>query len=217
MALNEKEKAQGFSVSDKSVCLVGCGGLGCNAAVHLAGAGVGELILCDFDTVSPSNLNRQFLYTPSDTGRSKCLTAGERLSAYSRDTQITCIEKKILQPEDMSFAEGCDIVVLAVDNPEARKAVEGFCSDKKIPLVCGGIDGFYGVCYLYIPDASPTPEEAGLNEGRGAERNVSSTAGIIGSLQAEIALRYLLTGDIGLAGKLTVYDEGRFDVLEIKI
>ena len=192
MLLNEKEKRQGFSVRDKSVCIVGCGGLGCNVAVHLTGAGIGELILCDFDRIEKSNLNRQFLYTCEDIGKSKCLTMAERLSAYSKDTRILCFEKEVHGAEDLSFAEKCDIIILAVDNSAARKAAEEFCTEKKIPLVCGG------------------------NEGNGSSHDVSSTAGIIGALQAATALRYLLTGDNSLAGRLTVYDDNKFDTLELK-
>lgn len=213
--MNEKEKIQGFTVKDKSVCIIGCGGLGCNIAVHLTGAGVGRLLLCDFDNICESNLNRQFLYTKEDIGKSKCIIAGERLNAYSDGTQVICEEKKIREPEDMLFAKGCDIIILAVDNADARKFVQQFCTENEIPLVCGGIDGFYGVCYLYVPGASPCPECAGLNEVSEAKHNVSSTAGIIGSLQSAIAVRYLLTGDKSLSGKLIVYDESSFDTLEI--
>ena len=52
---------QGFDIRKYTAAVIGCGGLGCNIATHLACAGIGKLILCDFDTVSESNLNRQFL------------------------------------------------------------------------------------------------------------------------------------------------------------
>lgn len=71
MMADEKAQTQGFSLKDKSALVVGCGGLGCNVAVHLAGAGIGELTLCDFDKVSSSNLNRQFMYTVEDIGNKK--------------------------------------------------------------------------------------------------------------------------------------------------
>lgn len=213
--MNEKEKSQGFTLKDKSVCIVGCGGLGCNVAIHLAGEGTGRITLCDFDEISMSNLNRQFLYTEADIGKSKCLVMAERLRAYNRDISVSYQEKKICRPEDMLFAENCDMVILAVDNSEARKAVQQFCEEYSIPLVCGGIDGFYGVCYLYIPGFSPCPDCAGLNETSQVGHNISSTTGIIGSFQAAVAVKYLLTDDKGLSGMLTVYDESRFAALEI--
>lgn len=214
--MTEKERTQGFSLRNKSACIVGCGGLGCNIAVHLAGAGIGKLILCDFDAVCESNLNRQFLYTKEDIGKSKCKAAKKRLSQYSEDTKLTCIERKIQSAEDMEFARACDIILLAVDNADARKAVQSFSVKYEIPLVCGGIDGFYGMSYMFIPNLSPCPDCAGLNENTKAKYSVSATAGIIGSFQAALAIRYLLTKDKSLSGKLLIYDESCFDTLQIK-
>lgn len=213
--LTEKEKTQGFSIKDKSACIIGCGGLGCNIAVHLVGAGIGKLILCDFDKVCQSNLNRQFLYIKEDIGKSKCQKAKERLSLYSNDTVLQCIERKIKKTDDMSFAKDCDIILLAVDNSEARKVVQSFAVKEGIPLVCGGIDGFYGMSYLFIPYISPCPDCAGLNEVSKAKHSVSSTAGIIGSAQAALAVRYLTTKNNKLSGKILIYDEGSFDTLKI--
>lgn len=214
--MTEKETTQGFTLKDKSACIIGCGGLGCNIAVHLVGEGIGRLILCDFDKVSLSNLNRQFLFTKDDIGKSKVLTAKQRLMCYSDETDIECLEKKISSTDDLSFLKSCDIILLAVDNAQTRKTVQSFAEDKGIPLVCGGIDGFYGLAYLYIPKVTACPDCAGLNENSKAKHNVSATAGVIGSLQAALATRYLLTKDIKFAGNLLIYDEGSFNTLKIK-
>ncbi len=211
-----REKTQGFSIKNKTACLIGCGGLGCNIAVHLVGAGIGKLYICDYDKVSESNLNRQFLYFENDIGKSKCLTAKKRLSSYSSDTETIAVEKKIENSSDLLSCKDSDIFILAVDNSEARRAVQSFCDKYKKPLVCGGIDGFYGVCYLYLPGKSPCPDCAALNENVKACANVSSAAGVIGSLEAALATKYLLTSDGELSGKLTIYDNGNFDILEIK-
>ena len=61
--MREEARSDKIDISRKTVCLIGCGGLGCNVSVHLAGAGTGKIFLCDFDRVEESNLNRQFLYT----------------------------------------------------------------------------------------------------------------------------------------------------------
>ena len=89
-----KSDTQGFDISKKSAALIGCGGLGCNMAVHLAGAGLDTLYICDFDTVSETNLNRQFLYTADDIGRKKTDVMKERLSAYAPDCKIITADKK---------------------------------------------------------------------------------------------------------------------------
>ncbi len=214
--MTEKEKVQGFSLKSKTVCVIGCGGLGCNVAVHLAGAGAGKIILCDFDSVSQSNLNRQFLYTVSDIGKSKCELAAKRLLQYAEDTQTVTVINKITKKEDLFFANDCDIVISAVDNAEARKVIQEFCTAHSIPLICGGLDGFYGMAYLYLPDKSPCPDCAGLNVDSVAKSNISATAGIIGSTQAALAIQYLISEDEALSGKLLIYDGGRFDTLTIR-
>ena len=130
-----KSDIQGFDISRKSAVIIGCGGLGCNIAVHLAGAGIRKLVIIDFDTVSESNLNRQFLYMAEDIGKSKVILCAERLKKYSPETEIICINKRINCTNDLSEIKNCNIVFLAVDNNEARKTVSLFCTENKIALV----------------------------------------------------------------------------------
>lgn len=213
--MNIKEKTQGFSLQNKTALIVGCGGLGTNIAVHLAGAGMKKIYLCDFDTVNESNLNRQFLFTSDDIGRKKCEALKERLSAYSPDTEFEVLDKRIVKAEDLKTVADCDIVICGVDNAEGRKAIESFADCNNIPAVFGGIDGFYGTAYLYIPDKSPCLECAGAAYDKKAELNISSTAGIIGAIQANLAIKYLLTEDIGLSGKIFLFDGDLLETLPI--
>jgi len=210
-----KEQTQGFSLGNFTCGIIGIGGLGCNIAVHLTGAGIGKLVICDYDKISAGNLNRQFLYTPDDIGKSKVISAKIRLCTYSPDTKISAIETKITDSNIPDELKNCDMIFLAVDNKKAKKTVALFCEENRIPLMMGGIDGFYGKAYLYIPGVSPTPEKAGMLDGKIAESNISATAGIIGSLQAAVGMQYLLTRDNTLGGKLTVFDKDSFDTLKI--
>ena len=116
----------------------------------------------------------------------------------------------------MEFKNVLNIAYLGPEASFSEMARDKFCEKYNIPLVCGGIDGFYGVCYLYIPAASSCPDCAGLNISSKAMYNISSVAGIIGSLQANLALRYLITEDINLSGKLTVFDETDFSTLTVR-
>ncbi len=210
-----KERAQGFDISSHSACVVGCGGLGNNAATHLAGAGIGKLVLCDFDVVEESNLNRQFMFTRGDTGESKAKILKDRLSAYSPDCVIETVEKKIECPPDLSFARDCEIILACLDNMETRGALDEFCAQTGIPLINGGINGFYGSCYLFVPGETPSLRDAGLLTPPGRKpRSVSSSAGIIGALMAEIAERYFLN-DSPPAGRLIVYDSNTMSGLTL--
>ena len=211
-----RETTQGFDLSSKSAAVIGCGGLGCNIATHLACVGIGKLLLCDFDTVSESNLNRQFLYSVNDIGKEKVLLAAERLGGISPETKIETFQKRITAPADLQFAETADIVFLAVDNNAARKAAQAFCAERGVPLVNGGVNGFFGVAYLYLPGVTPDLSAAGLLSAENkVTRSVSSTVGVIGALEVHLGVRLLL-GDPSPAGRLHVFDNGEIHTLTIK-
>ena len=113
------------------------------------------------------------------------------------------------------LTEQSDIIFSCVDNNEARMLLESFCRENNIPLVHGGIDGFYGVAYLFVPSHSLTPSEAGLCEGSKAKYNISATAGVIGSYQASLGIQYLLTNDNSLSGRILVFDDNKTDTLQL--
>ncbi len=207
-----KSEIQGFDISGKSAVIVGCGGLGTNASVHLAGAGIGRLLLIDYDTVEERNLNRQFFYTKEDTGSEKARLLAERLKAYAPEVDIEYIAGRF----DDSFAEGYDIVIIAVDNIETRFQVNECCKKTGIPCVNGSINGFFGMAYLYIPGKTPDLEKAGcLNRTGVKNQSPSTTAAIIGALEAQLAIDYFL-GKALSAGKLCIYDNNEIHRLEIR-
>lgn len=213
--MNRKE-IQGFDLKDFSALVIGCGGLGCNIAVHLAGAGIGRITLCDSDTVSEGNLNRQFLYTKYDIGKAKAPTMKSRLENYCDDTEIIAVSRKIQSMPDLESLGSFDIVFSAVDNGEAREIITEYSLKRSVPCVFGVIDGFYGMSYLFIPGSSPCIHCAGLSEKVGVSASVSSTAGIIGSLEAALGTEYLVTKNSRLGGRLLVYDSGYSDTLTIR-
>lgn len=207
-----KSDVQGFDISKNSAVIIGCGGLGTNAAVHLAGAGIGKLLLVDFDTVEERNLNRQFLYIGNDIGKKKCEVLKERLTAYSPETEI----KSHFGRFDCSLADGYDIVIICVDNIETRKQVNDYCVKSKIPCVNGSINGFFGTAYLFIPDKTPDLEKAGcLNETGNKNLSPGTTAAIIGSLEAQLAVDYF-AGKTTSAGRLYIYDNNEINSLLIR-
>lgn len=214
--MNVKEQTQGFSLYGKTAAVVGLGGLGCNVAVHLAGAGFKRVYLFDFDTVSESNLNRQFFYKKDDIGKSKVQVAKAFLSAYAPETEFVAVEGKIEAEADLTCTEECDILFSALDNSEARLVLESFAVKHSLPLVSGGIDGFYGMVHLFIPEEGTAPSTVGFSEKSKAEFNVSATAGVIGSLQATIGIKYLLTKDKSLSKNLFIFDENEISTLKLK-
>ena len=214
--MNEKAQTQGFDLSGKSAVIVGCGGLGTNAAVHLAGMGIGRLLLIDGDTVEMRNLNRQFYYTPADIGRAKCDVLIERLSAYVPDCAAIGLRRDVRTPDDLEPALAADVLVSAVDNIAARRILNEFCIQQNIPLVNGGINGFFGTAYAFLPGKTPDLSLAGLLDAESRKPvSVSSTVGMIGALQAQLAAE-ILCGDTHSAGKLFILDDNEIHSLQIR-
>ncbi len=213
--MNEKASVQGYDISAKSAAVIGCGGLGTNAAVHLVGAGIGRIWLCDFDTVQTRNLNRQFFYTPEDLDKPKCALLAERLQAYAPETAVIPVEEKISCQNDLSFADQADLVILAVDNIQARRIVNDYCKAKQKPLVNGGVDRAYGTAYLYVPGANADLEAAGLlQEPVRKPQSQSPVVGVIGALEAKLAVDYFL-GKTETQGKLLCFDGMEITALHI--
>ena len=214
--MNEKVSVQGYDISAHTAAVIGCGGLGTNVAVHLAGAGIGKIWLCDFDTVQTRNLNRQFFYTPADTGKPKCDLLAARLQRYAPETAVVSVAKRITCEADLSFAKEAEIIVLAVDNIDARRIVNDFCKHKQKPLINGGVDAAFGTAYLYVPGVCADLEAAGLLQKPNRNpQSQSPVVGVIGALEAKLAIDYFLK-NTDAQGKLLCFDGLEIQALHLK-
>ena len=122
-----------------SVGILGAGTLGSHVAQMLAAAGVGHLVLCDFDTVEVRNFNRQ-LYDTGDLGRSKVLASADRLRRLRPGIEIDCLQRHIETPADVvTAASGVDLIVRAIDTPIlAPFIVDKGCRLLGVPHIGGG-------------------------------------------------------------------------------
>ena len=145
------------SVMDSGcVMIVGVGALGCEIAKDFALMGVGKLILIDLDTIETSNLSRQMLFKPGDEGRYKAEVAAERLKEMNRFLNVDFYNKK-LQELPMSLYEESDVIIMALDNFNARMDLNKICLRLKKPIVEGGTVGFEGHVQVIIPEGSEIP------------------------------------------------------------
>lgn len=214
--MNEKALTQGFDLSAYRAAIVGCGGLGTNAAVHLAGMGIGSLTLIDGDMVETRNLNRQFFYTSADVGRPKCTVLAARLRAYAPDCETTALPRQIGSPDDLDDARDADILICAVDNVPTRRILNDFCKTVSVPLINGGVNGLFGTAYAFVPGRTPDLEQAGLLDAENSTNtSVSSTVGMIGALQAQLAAE-ILRGDTHSAGRLYILDDNEIHAITIR-
>jgi molybdopterin-synthase adenylyltransferase len=191
---------------EATVFVAGAGGLGSPVSIYLAVAGVGHLVIADFDAPEMSNLNRQILHDPSRLGVNKAESARRTLAALNPDVAVTAIPDKITAENVDALIGEAAVVVDCMDNFPTRYALNAACLRKRIPLVHGAIWGLDGQLTVIrapetaclqclVPEAPP----------REVFPVVGATPGVIGSLQAMEVLK-LLTG-IGtpLEGALLVF------------
>ena len=146
-------------ISLGSVAIIGCGGLGTNAANNLVRAGIGKLYLFDEDKVELSNLQRQTLYQEIDAlnHKSKVLAAKEKLTLINHNVEIEAIDKKINESniDDSLGDKEIAVIIDATDNFKSRFIINKFCIKNKIPWIHGAIGGSTGMIYNIIPGITP--------------------------------------------------------------
>ncbi|VEB94205.1 molybdopterin biosynthesis protein MoeB [Citrobacter koseri] len=125
------------ALKDARVLVVGLGGLGCAATQYLAGAGVGQLTLLDFDTVSVSNLQRQTLHSDATVGQPKVDSAREALARINPYITLTPINALLDEPALNALIAGHDLVLDCTDNVAIRNQLNVGCFAAKVPLVSG--------------------------------------------------------------------------------
>lgn len=192
------------------ILLIGCGGLGTPCAVYLAEAGIGQLELVDADTVSFSNLNRQFFYTEQDIGNYKAHIAEKKLAQMNAALTVHGQVKRLDGSNAEKIIQGFDVVVDCVDTLAVRKIVHNACLAQNIPLVEGGIDGFYGFVSC-IKKGCPCLNCMDFFAGKEKEKIpvLGAVAGIIGSMQALETIKIVLGMENTLFGKILYYDAKR--------
>lgn len=193
--------------------IVGMGGLGSPVAMYLAAAGVGHLILVDFDEVDKSNLQRQIIHRHTDLGRLKVESARDTLLAINPSVKITCVAEKLDADRLDGLLDGVDIVIDGCDNFATRFAVNQACVKHAVPLVSGAAIRMEGQVSVFRCDQPDAPcyhclyKDEGEEDIRCSENGVlAPVVGIIGSLQATETIKVLL--DIGetLAGQVLLVD-----------
>lgn len=196
-----------------SVLVVGAGGLGSPVALYLAAAGVGRLVIADFDRVDLTNLQRQILHATDRIGTPKAESARRTLHALNPEIEIVPIGRKLEAELLQEQVAASDAVVDASDNFATRFAVNAACVAHRTPLVSGAAVRLEGQLAVFLPGRDDSPCYAclyreGTQEYQTCSENgvLSPIVGIIGSLQALEALKVLLGLGETLCGRLVVFD-----------
>jgi adenylyltransferase/sulfurtransferase len=205
------------------VLVVGLGGLGSPVAMYLAAAGVGTLIVADFDAVDLSNLQRQILHTTERIGTSKVDSALQGLSALNPEVQVEGYKGSIDEDTLPDLIGGVDAVVDGCDNFATRFAVNAACFKAGVPLISGaairtegqvavfsGKPG--GPCYQCL-----YPRDGSVDETCSANGVLAPVVGIVGSIQATETLKVLTGTGEPLYGRLLLMDAMAMEFRSVRL
>ena len=199
-------------ILDSSALIVGMGGLGSPAAMYLAAAGIGNLVISDFDMVETSNLQRQIIHADRSIGENKVDSAQATIEALNPDCKVETVGYQLDGDELKSTIDSVDIVLDCTDNFPTRFEVNRYCVATKTPLVSGAAirlegqimnyqPGVQGPCYqcLYtkVYENAETCEMEGI---------LGPVVGVIGTMQALQSLLILTGQGEPLIGKLLLLD-----------
>jgi molybdopterin/thiamine biosynthesis adenylyltransferase len=181
------------------VLIVGAGGLGSPAALYLAAAGVGTIGIVDADKVDLTNLQRQIIHHTDDVGREKVLSAESKMKAINPDVHVNVYNVRLTAENISPIIRDYDFVIDGTDNFPAKFLINDACYFENIPFSHAGILTFYGQLITVLPDQSvcyrcifrePPPANAVPSCSQAGVLGV--LAGVVGSLQAAEAIKYLL-------------------------
>jgi molybdopterin/thiamine biosynthesis adenylyltransferase len=205
-------------LKDAHIFIAGAGGLGSPVSLYLATAGVGTLTLVDHDRVEMTNLNRQILHHDRDIGRPKIDSALDTLRSINPDISVQGVTATISAENIAGLLGEADGIVDAVDDFTVRYLLNEVAWEKRIPLFHGAIQGFYGQAATMVP-----PDTACLRcmfphppPGKPAPV-IGVTPGIIGMIQANEVIKYLLGCGELLTNRLLIWDGFRTRVEEIRV
>ena len=199
---------------DARVLLVGAGGLGSPASLYLAAAGVGTFGIIDADVVDESNLQRQIVHSTDRLGEPKVASARRTIEALNPDVKVVPFEERLTSENVERILDGgWDVIVDGADNFPTRYLVNDASIWHGIPVVHGSIYRFEGQVTVFAPGQGPcyrclfpTPPPPELAPSCAEGGVLGVLPGIIGSLQANEALKLILERGDTLVGRLLLFD-----------
>jgi molybdopterin/thiamine biosynthesis adenylyltransferase len=205
-------------LKNATVFIAGAGGLGSPVAVYLAAAGIGTLRICDNGEPELSNLNRQILHSEADIGINKALSAKDSIKNINPNVLVEPLTDMIKEDTVKSVVGDADIIVDCLDNFETRHVLNEFAVKNSLPFIHAGIHGLSGqVTFIHSPE---TPCLRCVFPGVVPKQIfpvAGVTPGIIGTIEAAEALKWLVGIGENLKNKLLIWDGDIMDFQKVEI
>ncbi len=205
------------------VLIIGLGGLGAPVAMYLAAAGVGRLVLVDFDRVDLSNLQRQIIHTSERIGNLKVESARQTLLALNPEVEVETLPRQLDETQLQERITQADLVVDASDNFATRFAINAACYATRTPLVSGAAIRLEGQVSVFLGQPGGPcyqclyPEQGEEDQTCTANGVLAPLVGIIGSIQATEAIKLLAGFGASLNGRLLLLDAMRMEWRSLKL
>ena len=209
-----------------SVLIIGAGGLGSPIAIYLAALGIGKIGIVDKDNVEISNLSRQIIFETNDVNKNKSATAINKLRKINPDIQLKSFNKNLTIININQIAKKFDLIVDGSDNFRTRFLINDYCLKNKKILVSGAISKFDGQVYTFnfskkkspclrcfIPRMPRNPDIDNCEY----EGVLGPLAGIIGSIQANEAVKEILGIGNSLCGYILIVDALKLTFRKVKL
>ncbi len=199
------------AITEGRVLIVGAGGLGSPVAMYLAAAGVGHIGIVDADTVSLSNLQRQIIHGTCDIGQPKVQSASSQMRRINPEVEVRAYQQFVTSENARGLFADYDLVMDCTDNFDTRLLISDTCVAMGLPYVFGGVSRFGGEVFTHLPGTSDIAAFFGREAPDVSEPCVitgilNTVVGVVGSLQATEAIKYLTgTGEL-LTDRILTFD-----------
>lgn len=218
LLLEEVGEAGQQALKNARVLIIGMGGLGSPAAMYLAAAGVGSLVVADFDALEVSNLQRQIGYQSSDIGAAKVELIKARLAGLNPEIRVRTINAQMQETQLAMELLLADLVLDCTDNMDSRQMINRSCVKARVPLIVGAAIRCEGQLMFFDQRQSdsacyhclfPSSDEQPLNCSNSGV--LGPVVGTIGTIQALEAIKHIVGLPSGLKNRLKLFDAKTLD------
>lgn len=209
-------------IKNGKVLVIGAGGLGAPVALYLAAAGVGTIGIIDGDVVDISNLQRQVIHFTADIDKPKVESAKEKMLAINPNVKVVTYHDFLRAENALDIVKDYDFIVDGTDNFPVKFLINDACVMAGKPFSHGGILRFEGQTMTYVPGHAcyrclfKSPPPAGLVPTCSQAGVLGAIAGMLGTIQAAEALKYLTGVGELLTDKLLTFNAKTMDFRKIK-
>ena len=197
--------AESQLLRNKTVAVIGCGGLGGYIIEQLARLGIGTIRIVDGDVFEESNLNRQLFSDVTVLGKPKTEVSQARIAAVNPDVKVEALYGYLEEDNALDFLRGCDAVVGALDNIYTRRVLEKRCEELGIPYIYGAIHGWVAQAAIDMPGQKLIQKMYPKGSTFKDKSSLSFTPGLCASLQTALCIK-LLVGRPVQTGTIFYFD-----------